>query len=352
MVTRSQKIRLGVFITVVTVLLILFFIIVAGKKLMEKRDYYYINYRNVSVIGLQAGSSVKYYGINIGQVADITIDKADINNVIVKISVKKGTPIKEDVMATLVSVGITGIKQIELTGGSNQADLLLPGSNIQPGTSTIEDITGRAEVIAEKAELLLNNLTALTADDNRIKVGAVLTSAKDILEDNREVLHASLTNLNRLLRDNNELLKSTLRNANALIQENRQPLRNVLRQLDSSAYHLAEFSRSSRIAMDKVNRILDSPNIESALANTAAFSESLAATNTAEFIENLNATLNNLNGSIENLNTAITHVDLAVLKGRQDLLKTIESMRKTAEYLNEFSRKINDDPSILLRSRK
>ena len=150
MVSKAQKFRLGIFIAFSSVLLIVFLVVVAGNKLLEKRDEYYIHYEDTSVIGLQVGGQVKYHGISVGRVDDIRIDKEDVKMVIVTISVKEGTPLKEDILATLAPVGITGLKQIELSGGTNEAKLLKPKSNILPGKSVLDSITGKAEIIAEK----------------------------------------------------------------------------------------------------------------------------------------------------------------------------------------------------------
>jgi len=353
MITHAQKIRLGVFLTVTSLLLIVSLVLVAGNRLLEKRDHYFIQYSNISVIGLQTGSSVKYYGINIGQVEDISIDKNDINNVNVEISVKEGTPIKEDVLATLVSVGITGIKQIELTGGSNKADLLMPGSDILPGTSTMEDITGKAEKIAEKFELLLNNIIAVTSEDNRIKVGNILTNTQDLVSENREILNASLENMNALLEENRQALNTTLRSFNRLVDENRAMLKDVLNntntlitdsrdplqraftQMDSASLAMTDFIRSTRASLTRLDTVL---------ANTTRFSESLVEADVAQLSQEISTTLNTINETF-------THVDLTVLKARQDLIKSIESLKLSTEYLSEFARKINDDPSILLRKR-
>jgi len=354
MVTHAQKIRLGIFLSVSTVLLIVTLVVIAGNRLMEKRDLYYITYRNLSVIGLQSGSSVKYYGINIGQVDEISIDPEDINNVTVKISVKKGTPIKEDVLATLVSVGITGIKQVELTGGTNDAALLAPGANIQPGTSQMEDITGKAELIAEKFELLLNNIIAVTSEDNRIKVGNILTSTQELVAENRDVLHASLGNMNTLLAENRKGLKATLKSFNALIAENRTmlnevlnstnqliaesrvPLQRAFSQLDSASLSMASFMRSAQQSLTRLDTVL---------ANASQFSDQLAAADIADISKDITKTL-------KTVNDTFTHVDLTILKSRQDLIKSIESLKLSTEYLSEFSRKINDDPSLLLRSKR
>jgi phospholipid/cholesterol/gamma-HCH transport system substrate-binding protein len=354
MVTHAQKIRLGTFLSVTFILLIVMLVMIAGNRLMEKRDIYYITYRNISVIGLQTGSSVKYYGINIGQVDDISIDQNDINNVTVKISVKKDTPIKQDVLATLVCVGITGIKQVELTGGTNDAELLTPGSNIQPGTSQMEDITGRAELIAEKFEHLLNNIIAVTSEDNRIKVSNILTSTQSMVAENREVLNATLTNMNTLLAENRKGLKATLRSFNALIAENRTMLNEVLQnssqlisdsrvplqqaftQLDSAALSMAEFMTGAQASLARLDTVL---------ANVSRFSDQLTQANIASISTDITQTL-------KTVNDTFTHIDLTILKTRQDLIKSIESLKTTTEYLSEFSRKVNDDPSLLLRSKR
>ena len=354
MVTSSQKIRLGIFLSITSILLITTFVVVAGQRLIQKRDSYFITYRNISVIGLQSGSSVKYYGINIGQVEDISIDTEDINNVTVEIGVKKGTPIKEDVLATLVSVGITGIKQVELTGGTNEAKLLTPGSNIQPGTSYMEDITGKAELIAEKFELLLNNIIAVTSEDNRIKVGNILTNTQELVSENREVLNTSLGNMNALVEENRKGLKTALQSFNLLVSENRQMLNQVLtstntliqdsreplmrafKQMDSTSIAMSQFMASTQASLNKLDTVL---------VNAGVFSKNLAATDIVGISDDITKTLNTVNQTF-------THVDLTILKMRQDLIKSIESLKVSAEYLSEFSRKVNDDPSLLLRSKR
>ncbi|HPR18249.1 MAG TPA: MlaD family protein, partial [Candidatus Cloacimonadota bacterium] len=138
MVSNAQKFRLGIFIVAVSILLIFFMIMVAGNKIMEKRDSYYIKYEDTSVSGLQVGGAVKYYGISIGRVEAIDIDKEDVSNVIVTVSVKSGTPLKENVEASLNFVGITGLLQIEISGGTNEAEFLKPKSFIPAGESTIQ----------------------------------------------------------------------------------------------------------------------------------------------------------------------------------------------------------------------
>ncbi|MDK2977187.1 MAG: phospholipid/cholesterol/gamma-HCH transport system substrate-binding protein [Candidatus Marinimicrobia bacterium] len=337
MATRAQKVRLGVFLVITLILLIVSFVIIAGRQLMEKRDIYYIQYKNVSVIGLQEGSAVKYYGINIGQVDQITINKDDINQVTVQISVKEGTPIKEDMVATLVSIGITGLKQIELTGGSNESDFLPPGSNIQPGSSALEDITGKAEKIAEKFELLLNNLNAITDITNQQKVDTILTLVHMYLEENREPVTRMITSLDTASLE--------------------------MRALMANVHNLVKTTQGSILRFEQSLVKLDT-----IMNNTLIFSEELASADVRGVRGEVINTLNKIDSTLVeadiqriseeavnalmSFNQTITRIDLMVIKSREDLIQSLETLKQAADYLNQFSREISDDPSILLRSKR
>jgi phospholipid/cholesterol/gamma-HCH transport system substrate-binding protein len=309
MVTKTQKFRLGVFITFISLIMLIFMIMVAGNKLMEKRDYYQIIYKDISVSGLQVGGSVKYHGINIGRVDDITIDKDDIRNVIVKISIRAGIPVKEDVIASLIPVGITGLLQVELSGGTNEAELLEPGSNIIPGTSIFESISGKAEIITEKLERVLDNLTKITDRNNQEKISGILTSVDSILSINQE------------------------------------PFNNIMISMDSIAVNLVQLTKESSQAVEKLNRIIQSEQFANIINNSEKVSRDLASADITQLITDLNKAINKVSDTF-------AHIDQTHLKTRQDIIQTIETLRETIDYLNEFSRQISEEPSILIRSKK
>jgi phospholipid/cholesterol/gamma-HCH transport system substrate-binding protein len=276
---------------------------------MQQKDIYYVNYQDTSVNGLQIGGAVKYYGLDIGRVEDIKISKEDINNVIVKISIKEGTPIKSDMKAQLIAVGITGLKQIELIGGTNQAETLEPGDFIKPGKSTLDNITGKAEIVAAKLELVLTNLAKMTNEENRIKLSRILT------------------------------------NTDSLIHQNRQSFTNMMTNLDSTSLYLAKFMKNSNLAMDKFNTLLRSPELQNILDNISKTSSDIAQAD-------LKKIMNDLNEAIYNANEAFLHIDLTVLKGRDDLLNSLNILKETIDNLNDFSRQISEDPTLLIRPKK
>jgi len=56
MLSKAQKVRLGAFVTVGSVLLLGILIAIVGNQLVERKDTYYISFENYSVQGLQVRS--------------------------------------------------------------------------------------------------------------------------------------------------------------------------------------------------------------------------------------------------------------------------------------------------------
>ena len=309
MVSSAQKFRLGIFIVVFSVLMIIFLVLVAGSKIMEKRDIYHIRYENTSVSGLQIGGPVKYRGIGIGRVDDITIDTEDVTNIIVTVSVKAGTPIKEDMRASLIPIGITGLLQVEITGGSKEASFLKTKSFLPAGVSTFESISGKAEIISEKLERLLNNLGQITGEPNRTKFNNIIANVDSILKVNKE------------------------------------PLSQIVSNLDRTLFELAIITKDIKEIMNEFNKIVQSGQLKSISDNTERITGQIAEVDISGLLHELQVT-------IEQANITMSHIDATHLESRQDILDTIEALKETIEYLNDFSRQISDDPSLLIRSRK
>ncbi len=170
MKTRSQKIRLGIFIVVSASILAFLIIYFTARQLLQETATYYVEYHNISVNGMEVGSSVKYLGIKVGTISNIQINPRDITSVVVELQLQHDTPIKKDSRADIISLGITGLKAIEILGGSNESDVLEPGGTIEAGSSITSDITQMAEVIAAKTDSVIRNVQLFTQPDNLNKI--------------------------------------------------------------------------------------------------------------------------------------------------------------------------------------
>ena len=204
MATRAQQIRLGIFFLVSLAVLALFFIVVAGSHLLRQRDTYYIE-SNSPVSGLNKGADVKYLGFSIGRVEDIAIAQDDLANVVIEISVERRlaeNAIRTDTQARMASLGITGLKYIELFGGSDAAPVLPPESTIVADETFFSSMQERAEVLSAKVEQTIDNLNALLSSENQRTFNELLNNAANLLatanamvEDNRAAFDETAANM-------------------------------------------------------------------------------------------------------------------------------------------------------------
>ena len=90
--------------------------------------------------GLGNGGIVQYNGINVGEVEKLSLDKQDPRKVIARIRLQAGTPVKIDTKAKLAFIGLTGVAEIQLSGGLPQSPRLVPTS---PVPTTWTRVTAR-----------------------------------------------------------------------------------------------------------------------------------------------------------------------------------------------------------------
>lgn len=150
-------------------------------------------------------SQVKYLGIPVGSVRELHINPYNFNEIIVTVAIDPDIPIREDVEANLIAIGITGIKIIELTAGTQRARNLEPGSYIQPGKSVTDEFVQRAVVITEKIESVLDNMLEFTEDDTRMHIVSFIEEA-----------HTTILKINRMLDENHERLEQIVTHADTL----------------------------------------------------------------------------------------------------------------------------------------
>lgn len=316
MITRSQKIRLGVFVAASILALLITIVIVVAPKFLEHRDTYFIGYRDISVTGLQVGGPVKYLGLTVGYISDIAIDSKDVRRVIVEVSLDEGTPIKTDTYADITALGITGLMLIELRGGSNDSPNLETGGYIVPGKSFTELLTGQAEVILDKLELALNNTIELTNANNRVKMIELIENSSKTMSELQNLLH-----------------------------KNNQTISNILTHMDTVTYELQGLTIATSQTMENIAALTRSDTLKMILHNLAALTSEM---NTADFM-NMSK---DLSEALSHLNRMLRDVDSALLSNKSDIGESIRSLQESLESLNEFSRLIAEDPSLVLRGTK
>ncbi len=342
MITKEQKVRVGAFFFIGIILVTALFFFSIGKSLFREKEIYHIRFENVSVSGLEKGGNVKYHGITVGEIQDIRVSRKDIGNVIVTISVDKGTPIKKDMKANLVMMGITGLKQIELSGGTNRSEDLSEGSFIETGTSAIADITGEAQIIADKVELLLNNLNNFASTANQQAFSDILANADYLLEHNREPISQSI--------QDTADIAANIRGASADLQSTAAEIKTLVEgeQLDTILRKVEGVADSSQLLVEEMRGSMEPQRLERITENIAEFTDMMKGDKTMSIMQQTGDILAELKTILRQTDKTSQTIDMTVLRSSRKLVDAIESLNETMENLNEFSRIISEEPSRLI----
>ena len=133
-----------------------------------------------SVSGLTVGDSVTFRGVDVGTVKSMGVDPDNSLLVLVEVLLRKGTPVKTDTRASLAMKGITGVVNIELSGGDPAAKTLLA---VTPEGKVAEIPTEKTGLKAMLDELpkLVEKFSAIEDQVTKVvtSVGGLTNKVKD-----------------------------------------------------------------------------------------------------------------------------------------------------------------------------
>ncbi|MCC8998609.1 MAG: MCE family protein [Candidatus Contendobacter sp.] len=141
-------------------------------------DRYRVYFRE-SVAGLNPKATVRYRGVQVGQVESIQLNPSNPDQVDVVLDIERGTPIRRDTIATLSTRGLTGVASVELSGSGNQSLQLErePGQDlpvIQAGPSLVARLDEAFNNIVDNVNTLSQRLERLLDNDNQIAITRTL----------------------------------------------------------------------------------------------------------------------------------------------------------------------------------
>jgi len=309
MITKEQKYRLRVFLTVSTILLIVALGIFIMPWLKNRGDLYTINFKGISVGGLEKSSTVKYQGVRVGKTEEIAVNPLDLKSILVTVRIKRSFRVKTDMKAKLMFTGITGLKYIELYGGTNEAPCLAPEGRIPT-----------APGLGEKAEDIVQNI-----DEAVQRINEVLSPRNQ-------------QNIEKFV----EHLNETATVLSEVFQWRRVNLENLLLQLDKASANLESSTR-------ELSRF------------TANLNRSLPAERLARLTQALEKSLENVSRRfsdkefgrlIRSTDSGVKRISQSIVDFKREMSMTLEELRDAFSNLNRFTRRLDEDPNILVRKSK
>ena len=279
--------KIGIFIIIFSVLLMMA-IFWLGKYGFEKKKFdEYSIYFKESVSGLNVGSAIKYKGFEVGNVNEIKINPNNSEEIQINVLIKKGTPIKEDNYAMLGNLGITGLKYIELKGGSNESALLKENKDgiklIPSRTSALTSLFDSTQDITTEVMLVLNQIKKVLDDKNIDKFSQFLVKGESSLTNinqlteylvaNEKKIDELLDEVSGLVKNGNNSLKGVNKTADSLTKtaNSFKELSTELQaELKKGSFNLKELSQES---FDKLDNVLNS--LDETLIQTQKFVDDL-----------------------------------------------------------------------------
>jgi phospholipid/cholesterol/gamma-HCH transport system substrate-binding protein len=311
MMTHEQKIRLGVFLSLATVV----FIAVAGffilPKLRDAGEIYTVNFRDTSVQGLIIGSLVKYRGVEVGRVVRIRVNPTDLDSILVDVKIREGVVVKTDMTALMAYVGLTGQKYIEISGGTLTSNNLKAHGEIPMGRGLGE----RAEDILANIETTSVRINELLAPDNLKRISAFL--------ENAEKGSAALSDV---------------------LESRRTSLENTLASFEKSSLEFAKATEKIVPMTDDLDRLIKT--IE------ASSQETLGNISKRFSSEEIGQVIKDVRSFLDTASVSLKKVESVLLEQQSELTRTFSSLGVAVENLSRFSREIAEEPSSILRTRK
>ena len=289
----------GAFILLVTLVGALFVYWYTDSQ--EHRSYSrYEVYFDDSVSGLERGSAVRYLGVGVGKVVDMSIDPRDSSRVMVIVDIDSTAPISKQTVAELSLQGVTGLLFI---------DILQRRHNHQP---LPEVPSYKYPVIPARQSRLQAFLQSLP--DLVTSVGDVVERADRLLSDeNLAAFSGTLANVNK---------------ASVGLPETLQHLNGLLAELRSATVQIADSAHDLHSVIDTAG-----PDVE--------------------------ATIKRLHDVADNVVKATDLIDKIIADNRQDirsftrdglpeLERFLREGRAAAEEIRELSNSLRENPSQLL----
>lgn len=299
--SNSQKIQLGIFVIIGTLVFLAAIYFIGNKQNMFGNTSH-LKAVFVNVNGLQPGNNVRYAGIDIGTVKEIEMMNDTTISVHMIIDNKIMEHIKKNAIATISSDGLVGNMIINIIPGKGAAQKVENGDTIQSYSRIGTD------AMLETLNVTNENAAMLTAD--------LLKITQEITQGNGTV---------------GLLIRDTL----------------MAQDLKATMSYLRQTSKGTSESVANLNKLITDLNRKDNVIGT--LNDTVVANRMKKIIINLEKSSNEIDKVVTNLNATITNVKdgkgaINYLSNDPKLVKQIDS---TITNINKASIKLNEDLEAL-----
>jgi phospholipid/cholesterol/gamma-HCH transport system substrate-binding protein len=293
----SREVKIGAFGIVTLALFIIGINFIKGKDLFHRHRTYYAVYNATS--GIQDAAPVSINGLSVGKVTAMRFAGENSSKILLELTIYNPIIIPENSVARIFSLDLLGTKNIEIVLGDSKVPAesgdTLVGEN---QLSLSEEVNKQVAPIKAKAENLLSSLDTMVT---------VLHSVFNL--ETRKSINASFQSIQTTLSN----LESTTYNLDTLVYGQRKRLERIIFNIETITENFRENEK----------------NISNILTNFSAISDTLAKSNIAKTITNVNNVLAQVDAITAKINNGEGSIGLLVNDS-----KLYDNLNKSAAQLN------------------
>jgi phospholipid/cholesterol/gamma-HCH transport system substrate-binding protein len=301
---NSQRIKLGIFILIGTILFIAGVYFIGKKQNMFGNTYdIYAVFNNIN--GLKPGNNVRYSGINVGTVKGINMISDTV--IVVRISIQKEITrhIKTDAKCAITTDGLVGSMIINILPGTDQGQLISQGDTIYSLSRIRTD--EMLQTLSETNE----NAALLTAEILKIAkeisagnglIGAIIKDpgiTQDVraiianLKNTTKASNSTINQLNTMLAsiDRNDNLVGSLRDTSLAVR-----VKNIIVNAEKASSELNTILNQLDLTISETRKTITNVREGKGVINYLS--------NDPELVKKIDGTLTHLDSTIYQINKA------------------------------------------------
>ncbi len=295
METRAKFVLIGAFTLLGFLGILGFFLWFARVELDQQFAYYDIRFS--SVAGLSEASDVRFAGLPVGQVVDVRLAPDRDGTILVRVEVDAETPVRTTSIATIESLGVTGVSYVAIGPGIPSTDLLeptpdLPTPEIVAGRSALQSLTEGAPELIEETLSVVEDLGEIFNEENQARIEGILVN----VEQASESLAATLDDFSEMSGPVTSFADA-LGNFALVLEGLTDDLEAVLRTADETLAAIGELTDDAELALTTGTEAL------TVARDTIAAAEGYISGDLTATTEELRTTLTELRAEIAALGT-------------------------------------------------
>lgn len=321
MANQRLKFSVGLFIASGVIIAVTAVIWLGVSRIFEK-GHLYATYFDESVQGLGIDSPVKYRGVPVGRVVEITV-APDSRLIEVVLKIEQGVKMGPDIVAQLKMVGITGSMFIELDRRKEGEPDRSPPIDFPSKYPIIASKPGEIGELLQGVDEVLNHIKSLDLEGISDRVKQTLDNI------NQAIAEADIKKIS-------SKVEKSLENINVVLDADRW--NGILLSIEEAGQGLQQ-------VMKKANTNLD--RLEGTLVKADGIVDANKETIQTAILD-LRSALNNANRFFEKGTLLFDHTDDSISQLRENLLVIGHNLSKASDNLNQLLESLTENPSRLL----